>query len=100
MTGVGLLSVVSGVWVWIAVLVAGMVRDGYMAVFMTSVIETEGVGVAYAGTATGFVMIFGGISNLLAPPLGNSLASLAPGLPFAFWAGLVGLGLVGILLSR
>ncbi len=100
MAGVGLLSVADGVWVWIAVLIAGMVRDGYMAVFMTSVIETEGVGVAYAGTATGFVMIFGGISNLVAPPLGNSLASIAPGLPFAFWAVLLGFGLVGVWLSK
>jgi hypothetical protein len=29
-----------------------------LAVFMTSVIETEGVGTAFAGTATGITMLF------------------------------------------
>lgn len=95
--GVGLLSVGGGVTVWVAVLMAGMVRDGFMAVFMTSIIETEGVGVMYAGTATGMVMIFAGIGNLLAPPLGNSLAVIAPGFPFLFWAALTGLGFWGML---
>ncbi len=42
-TGVGLLSVVGGLLVWGAVTIAGLVRDGFMAVFMTTVIETEGV---------------------------------------------------------
>lgn len=95
--GVGLLSVAGGPLVWAAVLIAGMVRDGFMAVFMTSIIETEGVGVTYAGTAIGMVLIFSGIGNLLAPPLGNSLAAIAPGLPFLFWAALVGLGFIGLL---
>jgi MFS family permease len=96
MLGVGLLSVVSGAGVWLAVCIAGMVRDGFMAVFITSIIETEGVGVAYAGTATGLVMVFSGIGSLLAPPLGNSLAGLAPGLPFIFWASMTLLALLGI----
>jgi MFS family permease len=96
MVGVGLLSVVNGAGVWLAVCMAGMVRDGFMAVFITSIIETEGVGVVYAGTATGLVMVFSGIGSLLAPPLGNSLASLAPGLPFIFWAAMNLLALVGI----
>ena len=69
-TGIGLLSVVGGLGVWLAVCMAGMWRDGFMAVFITAVIETEGVGVAFAGTATGMVMIFSGIGNLIAPPLG------------------------------
>ena len=85
-TGVGLLSVVNGIFIWVAVCMAGMVRDGFMAVFMTSIIETRGVGPAFAGTATGFVMIFSGVGNLVAPPLGNSLAAIDPGLPFVFWA--------------
>jgi MFS family permease len=56
--GVSLLSFASGAGVWLAVCLAGMVRDGFMAVFMTAVIETEGVGVTYAGTAVGMVMVF------------------------------------------
>ncbi len=68
-----------------------------MAVFMTSIIETEGVGPAYAGTAIGVVMVFSGLGNLLAPPLGNSLARAGPGAPFAFWAALAVVGLAGVL---
>ncbi len=98
--GIGSLSFVDGALVWVAVGMAGMVRDGFMAVFMTAIIETEGVGIMYAGTATGMVMIFSGVGNLLAPPLGNSLAAIAPGLPFLFWAALSGLGFLGLLAAN
>ncbi len=98
--GVGLLSFARGGLVWVAVCLAGMVRDGFMAVFMTSIIETEGVGPAYAGTAMGAVMLFSGIGNLLAPPLGNSLAGISAGLPFLFWAALAAVGLAGVAASR
>jgi MFS family permease len=97
--GVGLLSFVQGIFVWIAVCVAGIVRDGFMAVFMTSIIETDGVGPAYAGTAVGMVMVFSGLGNLIAPPLGNSLAAIAPGLPFVFWVALTLVGFIGLLSS-
>ena len=86
-TGIGLISVVDGVLVWGAVIMAGMVRDGFMAVFFTMTIETEGVGPAYAGTATGFVLIFSGVGSLLAPPLGNSLSAISPELPFVLLGG-------------
>ncbi len=92
--GTGLLTVVRGDLVWVAVLMTGLVRDAFMAIFLTMVIETEGIGSTYAGTATGFVMAIGGIGNVLAPPLGNSLASINPAAPFAFWAALT---LFGIL---
>ena len=66
---------------------------------MTSIMETEGVGAGYAGTAIGMVMIFGGIGNLVAPPLGNSLAGIDPAFPFIFWAALTVVGLIGLLAS-
>lgn len=94
--GIGLLSVVDGILVWGAVIMAGMVRDGFMAVFFTTTIETESIGPAYAGTATGFVLVFSGIGGLLAPPLGNSLSSVWAGLPFVFWSGMALAGLLGI----
>ncbi len=98
--GVGLLSIVDGTIVWVAVSMAGLVRDGFMAVFMTMVIETEGVGATYAGTATGLVMVFSGLGNLIAPPLGNSLANIAPGLPFTFWAALAAAGFLVLYLLK
>ena len=98
--GTGLLSFASGGGIWLAVLLAGFVRDAFMAIFITMVIETEGIGTLYAGTATGLTMAISGIGNMLAPPLGNSLADIWPGAPFAFWAGLSVLGLVCLAFIR
>jgi MFS family permease len=95
-----LLSVVDGMVVWLAVGLAGLVRDGFMAVFMTIIIETEGVGAAYAGTAMGFVTILSAVGSLIAPPLGNSLAHIAPSWPFFLWAVLAGFGVMGLALVK
>ncbi len=92
-----LLTFVQGSLVWPAVLMMGMVRDGFMAVIITASIETDGVGSALAGTAMGAVMVFGNLGGLLAPALGNSLAAFHPGLPFLFWAGLAGVGIASLL---
>ena len=98
--GTGLLSFASGVWIWLAVLMAGFVRDAFMAIFLTMVIETDGVGRAYAGTATGFGMAIAGIGNFLAPPLGNSLAVFSPRAPFLFWACLTLFGIGCLLMVK
>ncbi len=94
--GVGSLSMVDGIAVWLAVVLVGMVRDGFMGVFITLILETEGIGATYAGTATGMVMSMSALGNLLAPPLGNSLASIAPGVPFVAWAMLAVVGFLGL----
>jgi predicted MFS family arabinose efflux permease len=98
--GTGLLSFASGPWIWIGVLMAGFVRDAFMAIFITMVMEAEGVGPVYAGTATGLTMAISGVGNLIAPPLGNSLAVLWSAAPFAFWAGLSALGMVCLALVK
>ena len=92
-TGIGLLTVADGMVIWAAVLCAGAVRDGFMAVFMTTVTEVKGVGAAYAGTALGVTTTLSQLGNLIAPPLGNSLANYKPSDPFALWAGMALLGL-------
>lgn len=99
-TGVGLLAVVHGAWIWPAILVAGVVRDGYMALTMTAVMEIKGVGARYAGTATGFLMALMGIGAVLSPPLGNGLATFGISVPFALWAGLALLGFGGYWFVR
>jgi cyanate permease len=95
-TGTGLLSVAEGPAVWGSVIIAGVFRDGFMAVFMTTIIELEGVGAAYAGTAIGFVIVFSGLGRWLAPPLGNSLADVGLGVPFVFWAAMAAAALLGL----
>jgi MFS family permease len=94
MTGTGLLSFASGGLVWLAVIMIGFVRDAFMAIFITMVIETDGIGTFYAGTATGLTSAISGVGNMISPPLGNSLAAYWSGAPFVFWMILVMLGMV------
>jgi MFS family permease len=79
------------------VLVTGTVRDGFMAILMTTVTELDGVGARYAGTALGLTTTLSRLGSLFAPPLGNSLATWHTNLPFAFWAVLA---LAGLLAFR
>ena len=98
--GVGLLSVASGPMVWVSVVIAGIVRDGFMATLMTAIIETERVGPAYAGTAIGLVLTIARLVSFISPPIGNSLADINPGLPFVFWAGLAAIALFSFYFFR
>ena len=86
--GVGLLSVADDAMVWVSVIIAGIVRDGFMAVLMTTLMEIDGVGATYAGTAMGLVMTLSRLIGFLSPPIGNSLAHINLSLPFVFWAAL------------
>lgn len=95
--GIGILSFATGGWVWVAVILAGAARDSFMAIFLTMIIETEDIGALYGGTATGFAMAIGQISNVVAPPIGNSLTTVWTGAPFAFWSVLCVLGFVCLL---
>ncbi len=94
--GIGLLSLAEGVAIWFAILLAGAVRDGYMAVFMTTMTELDGIGASYAGTAIGLAMTLSRIGGLIAPPLGNSLASYNVRAPFALWAAMTLIGLIAL----
>jgi sugar phosphate permease len=98
--GVGLLAVASGAIVWVAVLMAGAVRDGYMAIYMTMVTELDGVGAVYAGTAMGLTSTLSRVGGLIAPPLGNSLTSYDLRLPFVFWAAMALLGFAAFYLVK
>lgn len=82
---IALLSVARDPAVWLLVILAGMFRDGFMAILMSMIIEVKGVGAAYAGTAVALVMTISQFGNFMAAPLGNSFASIYPGLPFVFW---------------
>ena len=99
-TGVRLLSFVTGDAVWVAAMMTGCVRDGFMAILLTLINEIPGVKNEYSGMATGFMMSFMGLGNLLAPPLGNSLANgNRAGAPLIFWAALILFGGLCILFA-
>jgi cyanate permease len=98
--GVALLPVVDKAMVWVLMIMVGIARDGFMAVCLTMSTETEGVGVAYAGTAIGVVQTIFNVGSFVAPPLGNSLADANPGFPFFLWAAFGLLGLVAFCFVR
>ncbi len=98
--GFGLLSFVQGIIVWLAVVFAGITRDGYMATMMTLIIELRGIGPAFAGTATGFIMAFSRIGSVVAPPIGNRLEAMGAGVPFLFWAALALVGFAALTVVR
>jgi NNP family nitrate/nitrite transporter-like MFS transporter len=84
--GVALLSMFGGSTVWLCVIIAGCFRDGFMAIFMTTLIETEGIGTRYAGTALGLISTFARLGEIISPPIGNSLGNINASLPFLFWS--------------
>jgi len=92
--GTGMLGVAGGILISLAVLTAGIFRDGFMAITMTAIIEVEGIGARFAGTAIGLSLSMMGIVNVFSPPIGNWMARFGPGVPFLFWASLVGVSLV------
>lgn len=98
--GTGLLGFASGILISVAVLIAGLARDGFMAITMTAIIEVKGVGARFAGSATGLCMSVIGIANVFTPPIGNWLAKFGPGLPFLFWASFAFLGSLAYLFLR
>lgn len=99
-TGIGSLAIVPGPLVWASVILAGLVRDGFMAIYMTMITELDGVGALYAGTAIGLSGTLSRVGGLVAPPLGNSLAAYNLSLPFLFWAGMAIMGLVCLYLVK
>lgn len=86
--GAALLGTGTGWAVWLFVIISGMVRDGFMSVHQTMVVETDGVGARNAGAAIGIIQTVAQFGSFVSPPVGNSLASINPGLPFFFWSGL------------
>ena len=91
-----LLSAADDQAVWLLVILAGIFRDGVMAILMSMIIEVKGVGGAYAGTAVALVIAISQLGNFIAPPFGNSLARFYPGLPFVFWGALALISLVSL----
>ncbi len=98
--GTGLLGFASGVLISVAVLIAGIARDGFMAITMTAIMEVKGIGARFAGSAIGLAMSIIGITNVFAPPVGNWLVRFGSGLPFLLWASLAFLGFVAYLFLR
>jgi sugar phosphate permease len=97
---VGLIPFVSGPGVWVMMILAGFLMDGFMAIFTAQLLETEGVGPMLSGTAIGVVFTLAQFGNAIFPPIGNSLASFGAQWPFIFWAVLGALALIPFMLVK
>ena len=83
---VSLIPFFNGLTIWILVFLFGAVRDGYVAILTTMVIETKGIGARYAGIAIGVVFSFGNLGIFLIATMGNALANINLRFAFFFWA--------------
>ncbi|OGO19918.1 MAG: hypothetical protein A2144_12790 [Chloroflexi bacterium RBG_16_50_9] len=92
--GGGLLAAFAGPTVWLSAAMIGLVREGVSAILITMIMETEGVGAAYSGTALGVSMSLAFLGNFLGPPIGNRLAVINPSFAFIFWSGLAVVALI------
>jgi hypothetical protein len=97
---VSLLPLASGGAVWVLVMLAGMLMDGFMAIIVTMLLETEGIGMHFAGVAIGVIFTVSPIGGLISPPIGNSFASISAGTPFFFWAALSLMSVLVLMMLR
>jgi len=85
---IGVLPVAPESVVWVLMVLSGIFMDAFMAITMTMLMETGGVGIEYTGMALGIVFTIAQVGSLVSPPVGNAFANINPGLPFVFWAAL------------
>lgn len=100
LVGIGLFPIANPAMIWLLVILLGIFSDGYMAVFITMIQETRGVGPQYSGTAMGLVFALAGIVSSVTSPISYSLASINPNFAFIFWTGLVVFSLAALLYAR
>ena len=98
--GAGILAFNNGAGVWVAMVIAGIIRDGFMAVQMTMLLEMKGVRIQNAGAAIGLTNTITRIGEIFSPPVGNSLANTNPRYAFLMWAGMSVVSLFGFLFFK
>lgn len=75
-------------FVFLAVMLAGILFDAYMGLSITLVSEVKAVSGSLIGTAVGAIFFISDIGGTISPPIGNALATISPEFPFYFWSGL------------
>jgi MFS family permease len=86
--------------IWVLMVLGGGFIDGFMALSITMLMESEGVGMENSGIAVGIVFTMGLVGAFAAPILGNSLAVIGAGVPFYLWAGMAAIAFVLFLFFK
>jgi MFS family permease len=98
--GLALQPFVKGEAVFVLLVCTSFLRSSALALFNTLLYQIKEVGVTYGGTALGLAQALSMVCCFAAPPLGNSLSSVDPGMPFILWAILPAVSLPLFLLLR
>jgi MFS family permease len=86
---IGLVPFFSGPAAWVFIIATGFLRSIPSVLTAVLVLESREVGQEHAGSAIGLVYAMGMLGAFIFPPLGNSLASINPGMPFIFWGSML-----------
>lgn len=86
--GTCLMFVVSDsfIGVMVAMVIAGLFFDTFMALNGASITEIDGLDMAMMGSALGFMGMMQNIGATVIPPLGNTLTTISLDTPFLLWA--------------
>ena len=98
--GIGGMSFSKGPAVWPLVIMVGLGQEALAALLITMIMETDGVGTKYSGTALGLGTMMSLLGGTIGPPVGNALAEINPSYAFIFWAVAVLAGLVIFRFSK
>ncbi len=81
---------------WLVLVLLGVFSDGYAAVFITMVQESEGIGARHTGTALGIIFSLSNLASSIFSPVSYRLAESNPNNPFLFWAGMGTISLLAL----
>lgn len=96
----GILPLIDGMPVCVSLVIVGFLRSGAGPLFNVMILELEGIGSTYSGTANGLMNTIGMVGAFSGPPLGNALAEFGAGYPFYFWAFLSAAGLIVLVFFK
>jgi MFS transporter, NNP family, nitrate/nitrite transporter len=95
-----LIPVLDGGLLWGMLIVCTFLRSAASPLVNVIILEIDGIGSTYGGTAIGLMTSIGMVGGFIGPPVGNSLESISPSAPFYFWAALAASSLPLFLLLK
>jgi NNP family nitrate/nitrite transporter-like MFS transporter len=97
----GAIPFFNGTAVWVLIVVNGLLRGSMFPLLNSLVVEQEGVGARYAGTAIGVVLSLGMLGGSFTPPLGGAIADVyGGGAALLTWAAISMISLAGLFFVK
>ena len=97
----GAIPFFDGTAVWVLIVVNGLLRGSMFPLLTSLVVEQEGVGARYAGTAIGVVLSLGMLGGSFTPPLGGAIADVYGGdAALLTWAAISMVSLAGLFFVK